>query len=270
MFNHIQYPSSLYQSVYNCIDRIANLTRSFSSSQCDDLHSLYLALYERGFLELSCPEVVVPQSIVSHCQSIHTSFAFAQEFVRQLIERSTHNAMFLSSLLQRYRIDEVNFFVNSYHQNVGSDFWHRDGVGHRLKLFIPVKIVGEPPTTDLFPKSHLLSCRPYNWEMLRVGVDNPSNHAHQSHIEHYYKGLYGDFHSFFWNPHKLLLLDTNSIHRAANFHSGTPGSSRAFLIVEFMDPTASRIGHRFKLGECGLSNNPYLMNLFMSVLSRLS
>lgn len=266
MFSHILPPSPIYDEVYNCIDKMGAATRSFEH-ELSHLDLIYSQLYREGFLDIWVPGLRVSRYSVE--QAIyHASYdLFAHEFLDMVCTLNTPYAAFVSSLLNLYRIDEVNYFVNSTQQNVGSDFWHRDGVGHRLKLFIPVDVNGRPPTTDIFPGSHVESCKPFKWEMLRVGINNPSKYKHQDLIENYYSSVYQRFYSFNWNPEKLLLLDTNTVHRAANFHSGLPGSSRAFLIVELMDPSASKIADRFRLGECGKRQNMELISLFKMKLN---
>jgi hypothetical protein len=167
----------------------------------------------------------------------------------------------LRSMSRRYVIDEVTIFTNSVRINIGSDFWHRDGVGHRIKLFIPVIIHGIPPTTDFFKRSHLLSCHPFAWEMLRIGGSDPDKHEHQSIIEARLSELFGNPYHFEWSYDRIFFLDTNAIHRASNFHSGTINSYRHFLIIEFMDPTSSKIAHRFRLGQCNTKINSSLINI---------
>lgn len=265
-FSHIHPPSPSYQTVYDCVDNMADTTRRKSNYFNFSVESLYSQLHAEGFLVLESQDILISTYSVNQALSNASCDIFANEFLDQLFTKDRTIGVFLSSLLNFYCVDEVNYFVNSSLQNVGSDFWHRDGVGHRLKLFLPIKIIGQPPTTDIFPKSHLNSCRPFNWEMLRVGIDTPSNHTHQHLLEGHFAHNFSKFFSFAWSPQKFLLLDTNAIHRAANFHSGTPGSSRSFLIIEFMDPTASRIAHRYRLGECGMKRNKDLISLFTSRL----
>ena len=260
-----------YKYIYNTIDILGKST-SFSLSNDS---SINLQLAQNGYSSIHCSVSAVDLLVLNQFSSLRVDIPavdksvadhglFAQ-MLEKLLALNPKLRAVINKLLLLYSIDEVNVLFAENSVNNGSDFWHRDGVGHRIKILIPIQLHGSPPATELFSGSHLYSCHPMIWEMLRIGEFDPNTKLHQDLISSFYKRYHGNFLSFEWSNNNVLFLDTNSVHRAGNFSSGTSGSWRQFFSIELIDPIASKIAFKYKLGECFTKRNKKLINTVYAI-----
>ncbi len=269
IFTVIDYPREIYKQVYETIDELNLSIKQPSLSGFSIENKLkFEKLYKDGGIESAFKKEIVDTSKAYYYAENNLYAEFIEEYFYNLKEIDGLYFYFLKSISEIYRIDEVTIFTNTVNHNVGSDFWHRDSVGHRLKLFIPILLKGNPPNTEFFRGSHVLTCRPFKWELERIGKTNPNTHLHQETIHNYYQNIYGCSQIFSWEYNKVLLLDTNTVHRAANFHSGTEGSFRIFMMIEFMEKTASKLASKMSLGQCNTLSNQNLINVVLNSLNK--
>jgi hypothetical protein len=95
------------------------------------------------------------------------------------------------------------------------------------------------------------------WELLRIGLKAPHQQESQKFIEDLYRRKYGEYISIKWSGKTAIVINTNCIHRAGTFSlTSQYGATRHFVSFEFMDPTASHICSKLKLGRCRSSLLP--------------
>jgi hypothetical protein len=250
-----------YPSIYPIVDSIGEAcVHTLHSAKDYYLSKIGL----EGFAEIPM------QSHIKQNSQIPVKPNTTKEVISLLTKALSENKGILRLLREMrkiYEIDEVNILCSTTGVNNGSDFWHRDGVGHRIKLFIPIAIEGTPPPTDVFRGSHLESCHPRQWELLRVNQENPNNHDHQNQIQDLFCNVYGPPHTIEWDLRMAIALDTNSIHRAGNFTISCDGSTRIFFSIELMQKLQSYAASKYKIGNCNSRMNLKLIHALENCLA---
>jgi hypothetical protein len=253
----ISAPTPEYGEVYRDIDSIDSvIIESALKSKSHFLQDLYRSGYstiafDRSDLDFSC--LCFDRQIASELSNIEL------DLMLNLISNSRIVCTLLKQISRYLVLDAVDVIRTSSYENAGSDFWHRDGVGNRLKVFIPLNMVGSVPPTQVFPSSHTFSVWPRNWELLRCGQKNSYDDPISTRIEERLSIIYGPYRSIEWHLDKLIVLNTNAVHRAGSFSSSTYiAGTRYFLSLEIMNPDSSYLCSFYKLGRVGTSGNSML------------
>lgn len=99
-----------------------------------------------------------------------------------------------------------------------SYYWHRDSVGHAIKLWIPIKIRGNsPPYTSFIDGSNIIPPIPQEWEMLRAHQDNETMKKGTQLVNNYLEASKYKFSNKNFllrrKPDQAFYFDTNTIHK---------------------------------------------------------
>jgi len=181
---NIKAPSSGYALAYQTVDTIDSSGLSaLSASRSWVLRSLAQEGYATIEINPICIDEALLDSSSQLCESVRSEVV---SYVIACILKDCNLHALLRELHNILPFDAVDLIKTSSYEDQGSDFWHRDGCGNRMKLFIPVYIKGDVPPTELFPASHRGSIWPMEWELLRCGLRGPHQQASQRLIEEFY------------------------------------------------------------------------------------
>jgi len=250
-----------FSQIYSIVDKLGSEGRLFLGHTNEECLQ---KLSSRGFATLGIerqPDYSTCDSTSEQTYLTDNRIIDAPKLIRKIIRLNPHMSNILRLLCKFYRIDEVNVLTSTSGINNGSDFWHRDGVGHRIKVFIPLYLQGNPPATHIFSSSHLDSCHPMRWEMYRVNQEDPHRQPHQEFIQKHHTPLFGIHETLQWSYDRVILIDTNTIHRAGNFVGIAKESWRCFASLELMEPLQSYAANKYRLGECNTRRNERLISL---------
>ena len=256
-----------YKSVYHILDNVNTFTRNglIASS-----NKYVQSLHREGYAVLP---FIAPPATKELSPFFKGSIKSSQlydlinqlnlsvlDILQEILKLNPLVSMTLQELKSLYVVDEVSVLNAVNSENNGSDFWHRDGSGHRFKVFLPLLLVGDTPNTSVLAKSHHCGSHPMNWEMLRVNQLNPNQHQHQEVIPSLFSNC--DIFEYRWSYNSCLIIDTNAIHRAHSFSNSSLNTcgGRLFYSIELIDPFSSFLVRKYKLGGAGTKANVDLIS----------
>jgi hypothetical protein len=168
-----------------------------------------------------------------------------------------------------FRLDNISFMLTPNITSAASSYWHKDAVGHAIRLFIILKAQGATPTTKVISKSNTLPTHGIYLDSIRAfypylkrktdNLSTPQPQAFEDLIE--YSLSNGD-------PDKVRLLnqdtgsiagwDFNTFHKAViPADSGRSNNGhRLAIVLDFMDPESSDFITNYNLAPCGPGQIP--------------
>ncbi len=284
IFNDPISTTDLYKRIYHVVDETSLLAKRKFKRIIGNKPSSMDILLKKGHTNLS---IFQERELAKELKDLDLSNSFYMEnfkdngiksAVMKIIDRILFQNIrlreSLSLLLNAYDICSLGLMNTTNNSRTSSINWHRDGVGHRIKIFLPLINYGLSIPTLYFESSHKESCIPQNWEMFRA-----SKKSHKESVDLFYSietqclRHYREI-SINWNTDTVIFIDTNGIHASSclkldrlNTINGKYLGSRLFLQLELMDITQAQIVHRYRLGN---SLSPYNKDIISRIYNSLS
>lgn len=244
----IASPGKSYPLAYKTIDQIDKLIlQNMRISANPLIRDLAIKGYSSIDLDLGLSDFRWVEFQEQMLSSISDSQA---QMVLHYLTSSRKLKEILQCLYEYIPLDAVDIIKVTNFEDFGSDFWHRDGVGNRIKIFIPLRIQGKVSPTEVFEASHLDSCWPQHWELVRCGKIRPDKDPSQRIIDMQLSQQYGSPKKLEWEENNCIALNTNTVHRAGTFSNTNESQGfRYFVSMEFMNKETSLISSKLELGR---------------------